>query len=151
MKGFMAIYNLDSYLDDATYCILDEQFYNSLDYENTKAQQEAWRNIQKMIHNRFSELYPTDPNKWFDIVDYRVTEIREYLDRHPEITSFVALDDRNLEKGLDGHFIHTRNFISEEDVQQCIEILNREDAPFPLDATLHTPELEEWRKKYVQI
>lgn len=59
MKGFMAIYNLDSYLDDMTYCILDEQ--------------------------------------------------------------------------------------------RCIEILNWEDGPFPLDATLHTPELEGWRKKYVQI
>lgn len=37
------------------------------------------------------------------------------------------------------------------DEQRCIEILNREDGSFPLDATLHTPELEEWRKKYVQI
>lgn len=61
------------------------------------------------------------------------------------------LDDRNIGKGLDGHFIHTQNFISKEDVQRCIEILNWEDGPFPLDATLHTPELEEWRKKYVQI
>lgn len=37
------------------------------------------------------------------------------------------------------------------DEQRCIEILNWEDGPFPLDATLHTPELEGWRKKYVQI
>ena len=91
MKGFLAIYNLDSYLDDATYCILDEQRYNPEYYQVT----EAWRNILDMLYKRFRELYPADPNKWFDGVDYRAVEIREYLDRHPEITSFVALDDRN--------------------------------------------------------
>lgn len=146
MKGFLAIYNLDSYLDDATYCILDEQRYNPEYYQVT----EAWRNILDMLYKRFRELYPADPNKWFDGVDYRAVEIREYLDRHPEITSFVALDDRNLAKGLDGHFVHTKNYISEEDVQQCIEILNREDGPFLLDETMHTSELKEWRETFVQ-
>lgn len=150
MKGFLAIYNLDSYLDDATYCILDEQRNNLEDYKATQASIEAWRNILHIIHKRFSELYPADPNKWFDGVDYRAVEIREYLDRHPEITSFVALDDRNLAKGLDGHFVHTKNYISEEDVQQCIEILNREDGPFLLDETMHTSELKEWRETFVQ-
>ncbi len=146
MKGFLAIYNLDSYLDDATYCILDEQRYNP-EYSQTT---EAWNNIQRILYKRFCELYPADPNKWFDGVDNRVVEIREYLDRHSEITSFVALDDRNLTKGLDGHFVHTKNYISEEDVQQCIEILNREDGPFLLDETMHTPELKEWRETFVR-
>lgn len=103
-----------------------------------------------MIHAHLSKLYPADPNKWMDFVDYRTGEILEYLDRHPEITAFVALDDRNLEKGLNGHFIHTKNSISEEDVERAIEILNREDGPYPLDECLHTPELEEWRRKYVE-
>lgn len=98
MKGFLAIYKLDSYLDDATYHILDEQRYNP-EYSQTT---EAWNNIQRILYKRFNELCPADPNKWFDGVDYRVVEIREYLDRHPEITSFVALDDRNLTKELDG-------------------------------------------------
>lgn len=35
--------------------------------------------------------------------------------------------------------------------KQLNETVKNEEAPFPLDATLHTPELEEWRKKYVQI
>lgn len=149
MKGFLAIYNLDSYLDDATYCILDEQ-RRGPDYKAVSERIDAWRNIIDMIYKYLRERYPADPNKWFDGVDYRVVEIREYLDRHPEITAFVALDDRNLEKGLDGHFVHTKNYISEEDVERCIEILNREDGPFPLDESLHTKELEEWRKKYVE-
>lgn len=66
-------------------------------------------------------------------------EIREYLDRHQEITSFVALDDRNLTLGLDGHLIKTENCISEANVKQAIEILQREDGPFLLDDTLPPP------------
>lgn len=149
MKGFLAIYNLNSYLDDATYCILDEQRLGP-DYKEVNARIEAWKNIYQMIHDHLSKLYPADPNKWMDFVDYRTGEILEYLDRHPEITAFVALDDRNLEKGLNGHFIHTKNSISEEDVERAIEILNREDGPYYLDECLHTPELEEWRRKYVE-
>lgn len=50
--------------------------------------------------------------------------------------------------GLDGHFIKTENCISEANVKQAIEILQREDGPFLLDDTLHTPELKAWREKY---
>lgn len=150
MKGFMAIYGLDKYLEDMTFCILDSERYNREDYKALEEKITDWRNISNKIWERLRELYPADPNKWFDGVDTRTAEIREYLDRHPEITSFIALDDRNLTKGLDGHFIQTQNRILEEDVEHSIEILNREDGPFLLDETLHTPELQEWREKYIK-
>lgn len=150
MKGLMAIHKLDNYLDDATYCILDsERFCSSENYLNYKEKQEAWNEIRDTIYDYLCTLYPVEfPSS--DSVNYRTAEICEYLDRHQEITSFVVLDDRNLEKGLDGHFIHTRDRISEENVCSSIEILNREDGPFLLDKVLHTPELEKWRMKYTK-
>lgn len=150
MKGFLAIYGLNKYLEDATYCILDSEKNNLEDYSLLREKTEDWRNNLHRIYGRLCELYPADPNKWFDGVNLRTAEIREYLDRHPEITSFIALDDKNLAKGLDGHFIQTKNRILEEDVAQAIEILNREDGPFLLDETLHTPELQAWREKYIK-
>ena len=149
MKGLMAIHGLDGYLDDATFCILNkEQFCSPENRQFYIEKQNAWNKIRNVIYEFLSKSYSTDPKIWSGSVDYRAAEIREYLDRHPEITSFVVLDDRNLEKGLDGHFIHTKNHISEEDMWHSIEILNRENGPCPLDAVLHTPELEECRKMY---
>ena len=47
--------------------------------------------------------------------------------------------------------VHTQNHISEENVQQCIEILNREDGSFLWNESMHTPELKEWRETFVQV
>ena len=148
MKGLMAIHGLDGYLDDATFCILDSERI-SKNYKAYSEKQNEWSKTRDVIHDFLRKLYPA-ASKWSRGVDSRVVEIREYLDRHPEITSFVALDDRNLEKGLEGHFVYTEDRISEEDVCRSIELLNREDGPFMLDEALHTPELEEWRKKYTK-
>ena len=94
------------------------------------------------------------PEEWgsgwsWKYVDERAAEIREYLDRHPEITSFVSFDDRNLEKGLLGRFIWTNNHISEEDMKNCIRLLNIEDGPFLLDDSMKPEGLQSWREKYV--
>lgn len=148
MKGLMAIHGLDGYLDDATFCILDSELF-SKDRQSYKEKEKAWNEIRDNIYDYLCKLYPVT-SKWSRGVDSRTAEIREYLDRHPEITSFVALDDRNLEKGLEGHFIYTENHISEENMRCSIEILNREDGPFPLEDVLHTPELKEWREKYIK-
>ena len=82
------------------------------------------------------------------MVDERAAEIREYLDCHQEINSFVSLDDCNLEKGLLGRFVWTNNHISEDDMNECIRLLNLEDGPFFLDESLKSEELETWREKY---
>lgn len=154
MKGFLAIHGLDQYLDDATYYIPECNTYSRINYGSEeyiiKQEKEgAWKEVRKRIYNHLCELYPSTSDKWgAPFVDSRTAEIREYLDRHQEIISFVALDDRNLTLGLDGHFIRTENCISEENVKQAIEILQPEDGPFLLDNTLHTPELKAWREKY---
>lgn len=147
MKGLLAIHDLDGYLYGMTYGIVRK---STADWEARAKEENEWRKIYKQLSDRFSQLYPADPNKWWDFFDSRAAEIREYLDRHPEITAFVAIDDRNLEKGLNGHFVRTENSITEENMQQCIEILSREDGPYPLKEGMHTPELEQWREAYAQ-
>ena len=72
----------------------------------------------------------------------RVSEIREYLDRHREITSYVAVDDRDLSKGLDGHFVMTDDWIEEKDYAKMREVLGKEDGPYPLPLDCVTPQLE---------
>lgn len=58
----------------------------------------------------------------------RETEIKSWLDAHPEVKSFVVLDDRLLNADyLNGHFIKTSNYfdgLDEMDVQKAIAILN---------------------------
>ena len=105
--------------------------------------------IHQMIDKKMRELYPGDPNKWFDGYDPRTGEIREFLDRHTEIDAYVALDDRNLSRGLEGHFVSVYPFIEDEQVSQAIEILSHQDGPYPLPDVLKTDELEVWRKKWV--
>ena len=102
-----------------------------------------------MIDKKMRELYPGDPNKWFDGYDPRTGEIREFLDRHTEIDAYVALDDRNLSRGLEGHFVSVYPFIEDEQMSQAIEILSHQDGPYPLPDVLKNDELEEWRKKWV--
>ena len=56
----------------------------------------------------------------------RCEEIQEWLDRHPEVTSYVILDD-NTDAEIEGHFIHTdmRVGLTDADVEEAIEILGK--------------------------
>ena len=60
----------------------------------------------------------------------RCDEIQEWLDRHPEVKSFVVLDD-DREAEVPGHkdrFIHTNTFLGgllDEHVEEAIGILER--------------------------
>lgn len=53
----------------------------------------------------------------------RAREIRQYLAAHPEVTSYVAIDDMDIARGLEGHFVYTSNFLTDEDCRKCVEIL----------------------------
>ena len=57
----------------------------------------------------------------------RETEIKSWLDTHPETTHFVVLDDGLLSADfLDGHFVKTSAYfggLDETDVKKAIEIL----------------------------
>ncbi len=58
----------------------------------------------------------------------RETEIKNWLDTHPDVEKFVVLDDRILSADyLNGHFIKTFNYfdgLNETAVQKAIDILN---------------------------
>lgn len=145
MRGLLAIHHLDGYLEDSTFYVPNPT--PTIDWEEREKILKAWKPIGDSLLEGLRKLYPKTSDDWFaPFVDWRTMEIREYLDRHPEITAYVAVDDRNLELGLDGHFVQTSNYLTEEHVQQCLEILDRNDGPYPLPQELKTPELEEWRK-----
>ena len=149
MRGMLGIHHLENYLVDATYFISHYELHWADDTTLGKEKMKAWEPVLKTLTQKMREIYPSEGSGWTcKTVDERATEIREYLDRHPEITSFVSLDDRNLEKGLLGRFIWTNNHISEEDMHNCIRLLEIENGPYSLDECLRTEELQTWRQKY---
>jgi hypothetical protein len=58
----------------------------------------------------------------------RETEIKTWLDNHPEVENFVVLDDRLMcAPFLEGHFVKTSyhfDGLDETDAQKAIDILN---------------------------
>ncbi len=58
---------------------------------------------------------------------YRVNQILHFLDIRQDITNYVAIDDMNLHEGLFDHFVQTRDYINDEQMQACINILERND------------------------
>lgn len=144
MQAMLAIHDLDSYLYDSTYYSFG---FSPKERDKLNARSKAWKPILKQLYEGLSILYPKENiNTWGRDIDYRTCEIREYLDRHREITSFVTIDDRDLTKGIESHFVLTNNEITEEQMLRCIEILQQEDGPYPLDDSVRTSELQNWRK-----
>ncbi len=158
MKALLSLHNLDSYLYDSLYhvedyCVLlegpdaDERMRKANDDYN-----EYTTLLFKML-SAFRKVYPSyeEPKRlWPVSVNERTVEIREYLDRHPEITSYVAIDDRDLRLGLEGHAVVTLSRIREENEQDCLNILKKEDGPYHLPEECKIPELYEWREKYLK-
>lgn len=151
MKGLLDIHGLGKYLyPTAPFFIAEWKPY----VQNLYAQEELYemshntRVVMKTLSEKMASLYPSDPNHptYFDD---RAIEIREFLDRHPEITAYVALDDRNLTRGLEGHFVQTWPIVKEEQVDRIIALLNQEDGPYHLPDEMKSKELELWREKWV--
>ena len=150
MRGMLGIHHLEGYLVDATYFVSRYERFQAEDDRLGREKWDAWVPVINSLQKKMREIYPAEESGWsWKSVDERASEIREYLDRHPEITSFVSLDDRNLEKGLLGRFIWTNNHISEEDMENCIRLLRAEDGPYLLEESLKSEELQSWREKYV--
>ena len=84
--------------------------------------------IGVLINDIFSKYGLQILDKTPELHARRETEIKSWLDKHPEVKSFVVLDDRLLSaEYLNGHFIKTSNYfdgLDESDVQKAIEILN---------------------------
>ena len=131
MKALFRIWGLDSYYFDDT---VKEYFWD-------------WRQLngdgaKKAVLKRCEECLPGD-----DFLDMRAMEIREWLDRHPEVTAYAAVDDMHLMRGLEGHFVHSRRGLKAEVADALIAALEKEDGPYPLPAEIRSmPELEVIRK-----
>lgn len=82
-----------------------------------------------LINDIFSKCGLQIWDKTPELRTKRETEIKSWLDKHPEVKNFVVLDDRLLSAdNLNGHFIKTSNYfdgLDEEDVPKAIDILNR--------------------------
>lgn len=80
------------------------------------------------INDIFSKYGLQIFDKTPELHERRETEIKSWLDAHPEVKSFVVLDDSLLSADyLHGHFIKTSNYfdgLDETDAQKAIDILN---------------------------
>lgn len=81
-----------------------------------------------LINSIFSTYGLQIFDKTPELHERRETEIKSWLDAHPEVKSFVVLDDSLLSADyLNGHFIKTSNYfdgLDETDVQKAIDVLN---------------------------
>jgi len=84
-----------------------------------------------------------------DYIESRCIEILEYLDRHREITGYVVIDDLDLENVLKGHFVRTYPHIKEPDFKKAMDILSKDDGPYPLPKEAVTEQLIAYRNKYI--
>lgn len=160
MKALLSLHGLDKYYYDSTYYVKD--YYLPLDAPDYERRSEVaeenrmeYRMLLRHLQSAFDKVYPPvqEPDSWYaKHVDSRAVEIREYLDRHPEITAYVTIDDRDLCYGLDGHAVVTRHDqLTEEEDQACIEILSKEDGPYALSDACRTEELLAWREKWLSV
>lgn len=120
VKMFLSVYGLDKYyygLVDASYHVWVGDGYALRDFPR-----------QKQVEKYFRSISPE--GQYFDS---RASEIRDYLDQHPEVTSYVAIDDRRLGFPVEGHFVHVRHGeLGAEDCKLAKTLLQQEDGPYLL-------------------
>ena len=152
MRGLLDIHGLGKYLYPAApFCVpVGASFMRAAYSEEQLSQMYMDTNaVIGHISDNMRHLYPAPNDAWGNGYDSRTSEIREFLDRHREFDAYVALDDRNLSRGLEGHFVSVWPYIKEEQVAQIIEILNKQDGPYLLPDVVKNDALEQWRRKWV--
>lgn len=155
MKGLLDIKGLGKYVYGATFfpafCDPPAKLYT--EKECYEMNSESIKVFMTLYH-QLSNLYPLRKDDVYSKVgsfNERSAEILEYLDRHPEITSYVAIDDIYLGCGLEKHFVWSRHaWIKKEETEQMIEALNIEDGPYHLPASVITDELKQFREKWIK-
>lgn len=84
---------------------------------------EIGEEINRIFRRHGMEIYDKTPNKTMG----REKNMRRWLEDHPRVTHYAALDDQFLEADfLKDHFVLTSNLrggLDEEDVQKAISIL----------------------------
>ena len=112
VRAFLAIYDIEKY------------FYGMLDgisYDPPTERQKKARDYYESIKDR-SVAY-----------DERSADIRDYLDIHPEITAYVAVDDRELGFPVAGHFVYCDDGVIDERKYLLMkEAISLEDGPYNL-------------------
>lgn len=154
MSALLAIHGLDRYL-----CGFTETSFllerRDLPYGWTEDRErfEAARKKARLAHADLeagmkARYVGSDRDRY---VAWRTCEIREYLDRHPEIVSFAAVDDMNLELGLDGHAVCTRSYLEAGDLERLLSVLSLRDGPYPLPSECRTKVVMEFQKEVVPL
>lgn len=160
MRALLAIHRLDEFLIDATYhpayplrraieagLVSPDGRAEELAAETAKNADgiAAMSQILACLRRHHAEAEaPADNGE----VTERAAEVREYLDRHPEVTAYVAFDDRNIARGLTGHLVRTANHLSLENYAHALAVLNNEDGPYPLPADVNRRLVETWRGRH---
>lgn len=112
VRAFLAIYNLEKY------------FYGMLDgisYDPPTERQKKARDYFESIKERAGSY------------DERSAYIRDYLDVHPEITAYVAVDDRKLGFPVAGHFVYCDDGVIDERKYLLMkDLIDIQDGPYPL-------------------
>jgi len=152
MRALLRIWGLDGFLYGAT------DFRYAFNYRSNECDDFEKNEITDAYWmDRFEESEPCydkiekaiEEAGGFSTIDWRTAEIREYLDRHTEITDYVAIDDRDLREGNNGHAIVTRWCFGKDDFSKAKEILSMHDGPYPLPPEAISPELVSYREKYI--
>ena len=123
MKALFRIWGLGSYYLDST---LPEYFWDSRD------------NASRTLSKRYRELM--NPERF---VNPRSFEILEWLDRHPEVTSYAIIDDIYDIVGHGNHFVCSSRGLKKNEADKLIAALQIKDGPYSLPEEIRSmPELE---------
>ena len=107
MHDFLKIWDLEKYLIGQTL------YYDDMEIENPNILKKEKEYILEKIKDKKNDFY-----------DKRCIEILHYVNTH-NIINYVAIDDRNLSDLPEGHFVKTYDFITEEQADKVIELLNK--------------------------
>jgi len=153
LKELFSIHGLDKYVYGETDTIALFNYRKNFTSEPEEERgREYWRERKLLRDSAFEELKTEllDSGKFPNInyLDSRSIEILEYLDRHSEITQYVAIDDLNL-AGLDGHLVETRAMFSDDNFEPAKHILSLDGGSYHLPENINVPSLMEYRQKYL--
>ena len=159
MEALFAIHGLDGYLYDITVCATNVYLSPLKRTDDERAQDYAkyygFVDIQKFLMERLRDAFPSD-GSWGSSVDHRTLDILEWLDRHPSVVSYVAIDDRDLSLGLEEHFvkvdrIKNNEAMDREVFEKVMTVLQIKDGPYRMPESCYGPMLDELRESILPV
>lgn len=154
MKALLDIHDLGKYLYGSTYFSAEfaaSNIKNKFEIPELSQMHNDWGKQMRKLCDAFQQIYPAVGSGWERrYFDFRSAEIWEYLDRHQEITDYVAIDDRDLGIGLEEHFVLSDDgSIHEKAAEAMIQALSLNDGPYSLPQEFKDEEFVAWREKWV--